>query len=84
MQLRRYRRAAIAAVLGLVLSSLSSAWSGSVVGLFLLPAYVLGGIVSGNPHAPSEVVAYAALWAEWTVVVYGLSVIFFPRQARIP
>jgi len=82
MQLKRYRRVAGAAGLGLLLSVLTLTWPNGVLGLLVFPPYVLGGLASGNQHAPLLLVVYLALWGELTFVGYGLSVIFFPREAR--
>ncbi len=47
----------------------------------LLPAVIVGALISGNVHQPSEVGMYAAVFAFWLAIGYAFALLLFPRAA---
>ena len=47
-----------------------------------LPAILLGVLVSGNVHQPSSLATYIAMWAQWGILGYLVSLLLFRRKTR--
>jgi hypothetical protein len=48
----------------------------SIFSIVLLPFYVIGSIVSGNPHAPNEAVVYLSMFISLAFLTYMVLTIF--------
>jgi len=78
--LRDCKRAGFAALFGVAMCVAFWLRPDGIVGDLSGPALMLGLVASGNVHQPSEVVFFLAMWAQWSAVAYGASIVFFPRR----
>jgi hypothetical protein len=81
MRVKLNKRVGLAALFGLLMCAASWLQPHAFLQINLL-AYMFAVIVSGNPHQPSAALAFVAVWIQWTAVGYGVSIVFFPRQAN--